>query len=321
MVPIGIKGIEVYIPAPRLTAEAMASSSSCPAEQITLQTGVVEKAIGAPGDTPTVMALKAAKCLLQRVRAHPDTIDFIIFAGSGVHEKRFWSPAAKVQAGLGAGRAFAFDVCNGCNAGNLGMSLAAGLLRGTPGSGIALLVVADTLACLVNYSDPGHLPLFNFADAATAVLVEKGAERLQLLTFSAVTQAEFVDCLSLPESGRLIERSVDAATKQRLSNAYQNNYNRVIQQACDDAGVSPRQMRRLFINQGDYRLIDKIAEAFGLAPEVPFRSYERLGHLGGTDVFFGLRTCLDHGGLQRGDIVALATSAIGFSWGCTIIRV
>jgi 3-oxoacyl-[acyl-carrier-protein] synthase-3 len=114
---------------------------------------------------------------------------------------------------------------------------------------------------------------------------------------------------------------VDAPTKERLRNAYQINYCRVIQQACDDAGVSPRHIRRLFINQGDYRLIDKIAKSLSLAPDIPFRSYERLGHLGGSDVFFGLQNCLDTGELQRGDIVALATSAIGFSWGCTIIRV
>lgn len=321
MESVGIIGLEVYVPSRRLAASQMAAACSTTAEQVVEQTGVTEKAVGAPDDTPTAMGLKAAGSLLGRNRVPSDRIDYVIFAGSGVYEKRFWSPAAKVQAGLGADRALAFEVCNGCSAGNLGLQLAAGLLRGNSRSQHALLVVSDALSGLVDYSDPGHMPLFNFADAATAVLLGKGTGTLRLLAFSAITRPEFVDCLSLPATGGRIERSVDAPIRERLGRAYLESYSDVIRDACGRAGIRPVDLRRLFINQGDHRLIGKLAGGLGLGPEVPYRSYQRLGHLGGSDVFLGLRACLDASELRDGDMVALATSAIGFSWGCTVIQI
>ena len=321
MEPIGILDLDIYVPPIRMSAEDMAAALGGSVSEIVQQTGVLEKAVGLPEDTPTVMAVKAAKPLIQRGRTLPHDISYVIFAGSGVNEKRFWSPAAKVQAELGANRAFAFDVANGCNAGNIGLTLAAGLLRADSHAQTALLIVSDALSCLVNYNNPCHTPLFNFADAAASVLIGKGAEQLRLLSFAAITQPEFVDCLSLSAADRHLTRSMDPETRERLRQAYRRNYTRTIRDACERAGIQPIALRRLFINQGDHRLIDTIASDLGLPGDVPFKSFERMGHLGGVDVFFGLRACLASSELRRGDLIALATSAIGFSWGCTIIRV
>ena len=290
MEPIGILDLDIYVPPIRMSAEDMAAALGGSVSEIVQQTGVLEKAVGLPEDTPTVMAVKAAKPLIQRGRTLPHDISYV-------------------------------DVANGCNAGNIGLTLAAGLLRADSHAQTALLIVSDALSCLVNYNNPCHTPLFNFADAAASVLIGKGAEQLRLLSFAAITQPEFVDCLSLSAADRHLTRSMDPETRERLRQAYRRNYTRTIRDACERAGIQPIALRRLFINQGDHRLIDTIASDLGLPGDVPFKSFERMGHLGGVDVFFGLRACLASSELRRGDLIALATSAIGFSWGCTIIRV
>ncbi|WP_293074105.1 3-oxoacyl-[acyl-carrier-protein] synthase III C-terminal domain-containing protein [Okeania sp. SIO3B5] len=48
--------------------------------------------------------------------------------------------------------------------------------------------------------------------------------------------------------------------------------------------------------------------------------FKKNGHLGATDTLFGLAKTIELEKIKPGNLVVLASSAAGFSWGATVIK-
>lgn len=317
---VGIAEISVCVPEGRMTISDMARLSGLGEQELLLEVGVVKKPVAGATETPVSLGTKAARALLKTAQVDPSEIDYVLFCGCGVYDKYLWSPAAKIQSELGIEGAFSFEIFNGCNAGNLGVNLAIDLIKSRPHKRNALVIVSDTLSKIVNHEDPAHSCLYNFSDAAGAILVSRGEPRNQVLAFAALTQAEFADHMSLPRAEPFIQMNTDEDEDRRLSRAYRENYPKVILKALGEAGLATQDVNHLFINQGDQRLIKRLSVELAIPQDRIHKSYEDHGHMGGADVFFGMKARWDQGRIRRGDIVVLASSAVGFSWGATVLR-
>jgi 3-oxoacyl-[acyl-carrier-protein] synthase-3 len=317
---IGISLIETFIPRGRMTFEEMARQSGISPEGLLDEIGVETKAVLGESETIMNLAIGAARRLVQNAGVNPSEIGFILFCSCGPFEKSFWSPAAKIQKEIGAVHAFSFDVLNGCNSGNLGLHLATNLLKANPAQSVAIVVVADALSQLVDYTDPSQSCIYNFGDAASALLLRRGETRNQILSFAASTNATFADHMRIETGSTKIAMNTDEEEDRALSAEYRLRYIATIHDALRGAGLEVSQVDHLFMNQGDHRLIRRLTEALCLPAEKIFQSYRDFGHLGGTDIFFGLKARLDEGLIRPGHISVLASSAIGFSWGATVIR-
>ena len=317
---IGIAHLETVLPSGRMTLEEMARQSGLSSQDLLDEIGVETKAVLGDSETAMGLAIEAAKRLVANAGVAVEEIDFILFCSCGPFEKDFWSPAAKVQKEIGAPRAFSFDVLNGCNSGNLGLHLASNLLQAHADKSLALVIVADALSPLVDYADPQQSCIYNFSDAASALLLRKSETRNRILSFAASTNALFADHMSLEPGSQRIAMNTDEEEDRALSAEYRARYAEMIREALRLAGLGVDQMDHLFMNQGDHRLIRRLTEALDLPAEKIFQSYRTHGHLGGTDVFFGLKSWLDEGLVKPGDHCVLASSAFGFSWGATVIR-
>jgi len=75
------------------------------------------------------------------------------------------------------------------------------------------------------------------------------------------------------------------------------------------------------MNQGDHKLIDQLEFRLPIDREKIFRSSGCYGHMGASDCFFAYKDRLDKGAIKPGDHIVCASSAVGFSWGATVIRV
>ncbi|MHC5832991.1 MAG: hypothetical protein ACYT04_97655, partial [Nostoc sp.] len=72
---------------------------------------------------------------------------------------------------IGAENAFAFEVRNFCNSGNLGIHTCRNMLLADNDLSYALVVCSDKLSMLLNYSDVNSLSTFIMADGAAAAIV------------------------------------------------------------------------------------------------------------------------------------------------------
>lgn len=304
---IGIRGIEVHLPSKRMDLSRFSKG------------GVSSKPILGSGESIWPLAREAATALLKKSDCAAEKIDLIVFASCGVWDRYLWSPSAHVQNHLGANRAFSFDVLNGCNSGNLAVQLSLQWLKANAKQA-ALIVVADSLSSIVDYSNPEQACLYSFSDAATAILLQRGETRYQPIAFAASTNAAFANSMNLKWGQNTLWMNEDEEEDRALSREYRARYLAMIREALKNAELKISDVDHLFMNQGDHKLIQYLSEALPLNPERIFRSHEHFGHLGGSDIFFGMSQRMQANEIKPGEIIVLASSAIGYSWSATVIK-
>lgn len=162
--------------------------------------------------------------------------------------------------------------------------------------------------------------VFAVSDAACAVLVKKGEMRSQILTSAASTNADFADHIHLKEGEEFLWMNSDETEDRAISKEYETRYTAMIKTALDQANLKINEVDHLFMNQGDHRLIDKLTTLLPIDSDKIYRSHKNFGHIGASDCFLGLKSRLERGEINPGQNIVLASSAVGFSWGATVIK-
>ena len=121
---VGISGMGYFIPDGILTSKEMSRRSGIPESVFLEKIGIERKHIAGPGLHPAEMGVHAANNAIEDAGIDPRELDLVAYCGLGYYDYRFWSPAAKIQDKTGAKNAYAFEIRNGCNGGNLGLHTA-----------------------------------------------------------------------------------------------------------------------------------------------------------------------------------------------------
>ena len=170
-----ITGVGGYVPEYVLTNEELSRMVDTNDEWIMSRIGVKERRIlNEEGLGTSYMARKAAKQLVQRTGVNPDDIDLVVVATT-TPDYHFPSTASILCDKLGLKNAFAFDLQAAC----CGFMYALETVASMISSGRhkkAILVGADKMSSMVNYSDRATCPIFG--DGAAAVLLEGTTEDL-----------------------------------------------------------------------------------------------------------------------------------------------
>ncbi|MEA5596228.1 3-oxoacyl-[acyl-carrier-protein] synthase III C-terminal domain-containing protein [Rivularia sp. UHCC 0363] len=331
---VGIASVGYYLPSGVLTSEEMAKLSNLPEMVFTEKIGINNKPIAAKDEHPSDMGIKAALKAIDRAEITAKEIDLIAYCGAGDYDYRFWSPAAKIQDEIGAENAFAFEVRNFCNSGNLGIHLCRNMLLADDELTYALIICSDKLSVLLDYTDLDCLSTFIFADGSAAAILKKGEPSNQILSYHAMTNGKMADYLKVPLAGTKfpidnteIDRKLSylkvANPKElegTLSELYLENYQKVIHSSLRKSAYSIENVDFLFTNQVKKSLSIKILESLGLSNEQTFISLPEHGHLGAVDTIFCLTKTLESNKIKPGNLVVLASSAAGFSWAALTVK-
>ncbi len=331
-ITVGIHSIGYYIPSQILTSDSIAKSAQIELSVITEKIGMKQKHVAAPNEHPSDMGLKAARSALEQASISPEQIDIIAYCGAGHYDYRFWSPAAKIQTQLEADNAFAFEVKNFCNSGNLGINICRHLLLGNPEASYALVICSDTLSRLIDHSDRSAPALLMFADGAAAALLKKNESSNVIHKYCAITDGSLADDVRIDLGGtkkpftdtsNLQEQYVKVQDNEKLGmilgEIYLKNYLQVINQSLSQSGYGIADIDFLFTNQVKKSLFKEILWNLDLSEENTYISLTQYGHMGAVDTFFCLGKVIENRRLKEGDIVVLASSAAGFSWAALTI--
>ncbi len=331
---VGISGMGYYIPDGIMTSREIAGQSGIPEAVFLEKIGIERKHIAGPDLHPAEMGVRAADIAIENAGIDPREIDIVIYCGLGYYDYRFWSPAAKIQDKTGAKNAYAFEITNGCNGGNLGLHTARELLLGDPGKDHALVVCSEKLSMAINYRNPRSLSGFAFADGAAAAVLEKNNRSNRLLAYAGITDGALVDHVKIPHggtrnppSGTPIDEndmflSVDdpEGLDQIFSQIYLKNYLSIISEALRKSGHTSRDIDYLFMNQVKRSLTRDIMAGLGLNPSRTMTTMKSYGHMGSVDTLFALTKAREEGWIRPGNLVVLAGSAIGFTWAATVLQ-
>ncbi|ASW54771.1 3-oxoacyl-ACP synthase III family protein [Plantactinospora sp. KBS50] len=314
----GIVDFEIRLPDGRARTAEMSRRSGLAEPDILKITHCAEWPALGPGEYAWSLATEAARALLDRTGIGPAAIDRVVYAGSGEWDVPFWSPAAKVAAELGVTGAHCFEVTNFCNASALAYRV--GMREIDAGAARHVLVLlGDRLSQLVDYADPDSRHLFNFGDAPAAVLLGADGERFGYRHGELLTDPSWSDYYQ----GELDDFQVLMRRRGRrpgLSDAYLTNYLAVLSATLERLGVGLGDVRFLLVNHSDRNVHQRLLDALALPAERSVFNYHRYGHMGGADTLLALDDLLAADRLAKGDLVLLASSGMGFSWGVTALE-
>ena len=315
---MGIVDFEIRFPASRANVGEMQVASGLDASEILAITHCEEFPVLGEFELAWELGAEAGRALLARTEVAPEAVGHLLYAGSAEWDLPFWSPAAKVANELGIERAHCFEVANFCNAAMTALQVAVDKVQ-LGRSEQVLVVVADRLSRMVDYADPGSKALFNFGDAAAAVLVGGAGVTFEVLHSAMRTDPSWCDYYAGEywDDGVLMRRR---GHRDGLSTAYLDNFSALVNATLTTVGRKVDDVAFLLINQGNRNVQERLLDELGIPVERSVFNYERLGHMGSVDPLIALGELRDAQRLLPGDLVLMASSAMGFSWAVTAVE-
>jgi len=318
-VKVGIHSLDVAMPLGRMTVEHMAAAQRMNPADLLEQIGVYQKPVLEDGEEIFPYGARVAKKVIEAAGISPKDIGVVVFGSCGVTNRQMWSPAAWIQNQVGAVGACAFDIQNGCNSGNIGLQIASSILSQHTTRPFGLLVVADQLSKIIDYTNAAHKKYFSFADGTAAILISKTDYRYEIGSFSSVTKGEYADNMWLERTEGKLWMKADEEEEKLLTEEYRTEYPQRVRRVLEKEGLTTADINHIFMNQADHKLLPRLAVNLDISLDKIHASYRNHGHLGGSDIYLGLKTRETEGKIKQGDRLLLSSSAFGFSWGSSLL--
>jgi 3-oxoacyl-[acyl-carrier-protein] synthase III len=321
-----IAGIGAAVPDGVLTNADLERTLDTSNEWIVERTGIRERHIASPDEAVTGYALRAAHQAMTGAGVSPDDLDGIVFA-TVTPDHRLPSAACDLQAALGAGRAWAFDVVAACPGWLYGLTIAEGLL--SVGQGETILVIgAEKLSSITDYSDRSTAILFG--DGAGAAVVRRAeTDGRGLLSTYLGADGTLAPLLHIPGGGAVdaLSPGLLAEHRQFVKMAGREVFkaavlamSRSTDEAISRAGLQPDDIDLLIPHQANLRIIEATAKHAGIPMDKVMVNLDRYGNTSSASIPLALVQAIAEGRLKPGMVVMLVAFGAGFTWGSVVVR-
>jgi 3-oxoacyl-[acyl-carrier-protein] synthase III len=260
--------------------------------------------------TPTDLAVEAARQALGEANVQPEEIDVII-SNNYNSEYLYWQTSAKVQDLLGCENAFTFDIFGGCNAVGPVVRAALDLFAADDSVKTALLVLTEAVS--------GETwPQF-ISDGACVLVLKRDHPDLVLLSHSQVSNI-FPSFQRLPIGGTETPFTTDlvlvgnvyrnfefsaAQYRQEIKPIIYPSCKQSIEEAVHKAGYEMNDLAQVFFVHQQKNVNQKMLEMFDMSPDLsPIDYIDDMGHVSGSDVFICLKRSIQDGRVHKGDVMA-----------------
>lgn len=332
----GIAAYGLYVPRATVDARAIARRFHVPAEVVRVKQGIRQKHVSAPREMPSDMALRAARAALSQARdrgIERADIGLVIYVGSQWKDYHIWLMSTFLQDRLGIPDCFAFDLSAMCAGIVFGLSAAKKFLLADPDLRSVLLVGASKESYIVAPNDPTSRWMDNFADAGVAVVVARDLGRNEILGSDFLSDGSL--SLAPVEVGggarhpvypaytrarRVFAENLlpEATFRRRMEAVSLPNFARVIVRSVERSGLTPADVRMVFLNHMKRSFHRAILKAVGIGEDRSFY-LEQYGHSQSADQILGLDRALAADRFSKGPVV-MAAAGSGYVWGSTVVR-
>jgi len=315
-----IAGVGGYLPERVLDNAALAAAYGLETtdDWIVERTGIRQRHLAAPGETASSMAATAARRALDRAGLPASAVDCVIVA-TATPDSAFPATAVRVQAALGCGPGFAFDVAAACAGFVFALAQADALIR-TGAARCALVIGSETYSRILDWSDRGTCVLFGDGAGAVVLTAAEASER-GILGSRLRTDGNFADILSV-EGGagstggagllRMAGREVFRHAVGKLAE--------IVEETLAAQGLTKADLAWLVPHQANRRIIDAVGRKLGLPPERVVITVDRHANTSAASIPLALADADAAGRLERGDLVAMEAIGGGLAWGAVIAR-
>lgn len=315
-----ISGIASWVPDDILDNEMLSQMVDTNDEWITTRVGIKQRRIlKVEGAGSSYMGVKAVQRLLESTGTKPEDIDLVICATSNP-DYRFPSTASVIIHNTPLCGCYGYDIQAACAGFIVALQDATGYIR----SGMykkVIVVAAEKMSSMVDYTDRATCPLFG--DGAAAVLVEPTTEE----NVGVIDGVFHVDGCGLPhlvmKAGGSVNPTTHATVDAHENKLYQEGRAVYKHAVTDMVESSLEVMRRnnltaddityLIPHQANLRIIEAVSKNAGVPMEKVLVNIEHYGNTSAASI----PLCLDEmkGKLHKGDKLILTAFGAGFTWG------
>ncbi|HEX4840435.1 MAG TPA: beta-ketoacyl-ACP synthase III [Rhabdochlamydiaceae bacterium] len=319
-----IVGTGSYVPERVLSNQDLEKMVETSDEWIVSRTGMRERRIARGDEFTSDMGLAAAKKALEAAKIPAESLDLILFA-TLTPDYIFPSTACLIQTQLGATKAAAVDVQAACT----GYLYVLGMAKAFIESGIyknILVIAAEKLSSIVNYTDRNTCVLFG--DGASAAVISLEGKGLAIREISLGSDGELAKLLILPAGGSrqpATRESVDGGLhflQMEGKEVFKHAVRRMesaSKEVIDRAGIQESEISWLIPHQANMRIIEALAKRFEVPMEKVFITIHKYGNTSASSVGIALDEMLRQNNVKKGDNILLTAFGAGLTWGASIL--
>jgi 3-oxoacyl-[acyl-carrier-protein] synthase-3 len=295
-------------------------------EWIMQRVGIRERHVVDPGVATSDLAKEAALLAIQKAGLTPDDIDFILVATT-TPDTMFPSTACVLQAKIGAHHAWGYDLVAACSGFTYALTTASQIVA-AGGSRHALVVGADVMSSIIDYTDRATCVLFG--DGAGAVVVERSDDdAVGILDFENYVDGNGGPALCMPAGGSRMPASRETVD-QRLHYVKQDgqtvfkfavrNMEEVCRRILERNNLTADDIDLFVPHQASGRIILAAAQKLGLPRDKVVINIDRFGNTTAGTIPLALNDAVADGRLTHGKLVLLASVGAGFTVGGVLLR-
>lgn len=310
--PAAILSVATELPAERLTSAELAAQLGISEDWILSRTGIRERRRARPDERLTDYAIRAGRAALDAASVEPSDVDLVIVA-TMTQDELTPNTAPLVAHALGAERAGAFDVGAACTAFLSGLAIATAQIESGRAEAV-LLVGADFITRITNYSDRRTAPLF--ADASGAVVLgpaPDGGGAIGPIVLGA--DGGHGETIIAEHSDRLLRMDGPEVFRHAVARMSEVTLEVVRRAGCELDDID------LFVyHQANARITKALGERLELNPERVVDCIGTLGNASAATLPVALTEAQRDGRLKPGARVLLSAFGAGFTWGGAVIE-
>jgi 3-oxoacyl-[acyl-carrier-protein] synthase III len=326
---IRISGVGAYVPTRAVSNHELARQLDTSHEWIVSHTGIEERRISEPDETPSDMGCQAAQQCLVQAGVAESAVDLIVVACATPDQSQP-AVACMIQDKLGIAerQCPAFDVNSVCAGFVFALEVAQSMMLASPERfRHALVIGTDAFSKILNWQD--RRTCIFFGDGAGAVLLTQSPEDERRIHFELGSDGRGRRCIEVPAGGT--RRPIDAHVLEKRLNTFVMNGSkvwdfavetvpRVIRKLLGRQGLVPADIELLVLHQSNLRMIEAITKSLGLSLEQTVNSLETLGNTAAASIPITLRKAWELGRLVPGTRVMLCGFGGGLSWGAALLE-
>ena len=323
---VKISGLGTYVPPNVLTNADLERMVDTTDEWILQRTGIRERHIVEPGTGTSDIAEPAVRQAMDEAGVGPDEIGFIV-VGTTTPDTVFPSTACRLQARIGARRAWGYDLGAACS--GFTYALTAGWSMVATGAvEHALVVGADVMSSIIDYTDRATCILFGDG-AGAVVLSPAGPDEPAIIDFLHEIDGSGGDALCMPAGGSRMPASHETVEK-RLHYVKQDGQTvfRFAVKKNEDLALRMLERNQLTgadldlycSHQANRRIIEATASRLGLGPGKFVVNLDKYGNTTAATIPLALADARAQGRLKKGNLVLLASVGAGFTAGAVLLR-
>ena len=313
-----------YSPTQVISNQDLSERMDTSDEWIASRTGIRKRHISQT-ETTSDLAAEVANRLLKKSGLAAEQLDFI-FVATISPDSMMPSTAARVQAKVGADKAFAFDVTAACSGFVFALATAEKFIRsGQYKRG--LVIGSETLSKVIDWEDRTTAVLFG--DGAGGVLLESSEQQTFLAeslytdgSRGEVLQSSFVG-LSSPYSNKEVDHKYLSMDGRAVFDFAIRDVAKSIQSLLAAAPVAVDEIDYFFLHQANDRILDKIAKKIGVPREKLPANMMEYGNTSAASIPILLSECVDQGliKLDGSQIILLSGFGGGLTWGTLLVTI